>query len=405
MTIKQIVAEQLKPGMYIHDLNCDWMSHPFVRSKFLLEDVADIEKIRKAGIREVYIDVSRGLDVVDAPTAAEVKEEVEREMRKVAEQHKKIDLKISAGEELARAKNVHKQAHQLVRQVMQDVRLGNAVQLERIEPVVESITASILRNSGALIGLSQIKTADEYTFLHSVSVCTLMVAFCRSLELDAELTHQAGIGGLLHDTGKMKTPLEILNKPGKLTDEEFAVIKRHPQDGYDVLVQTPQIGPTPLAITIQHHERMDGSGYPNRLPGDKIETLAQMAAIVDVYDAITADRCYHKGIQPTDALRKIFEWSKFHFNPQLAQAFMRCIGIYPVGTLVHLESGRLAVVTEQHETNLLLPTVKVIYNVKKSCFITPEIVDLSRSMGAGGADRVVCHELPEKWGIEPMKFL
>ncbi|MCW5624122.1 MAG: HD-GYP domain-containing protein [Burkholderiales bacterium] len=401
--IKQITAEELRLGMFIHDLNCDWMSHPFVRSKFLLDSETDIEKIVQAGIHQIYIDTARGIDVPNAPTAEEVRAEVEQEMHAAALQPQ-MALRISAAEEMARARNVHKQAHQVVRQVMQDVRLGNAVHLDQIEPVVESITASILRNSGALIGLSQIKNADEYTFLHSVSVCTLMVAFCRSLKLDAETTRQAGIGGLLHDTGKMKTPLSILNKPGKLTDEEFAVIKRHPQDGYDVLLQTEGIGQTPLAITIQHHERMDGSGYPNRMPGETIDPLAQMAAIVDVYDAITADRCYHKGMQPADALRKIFEWSKFHFNPQLTQAFLRCIGIYPVATLVKLESGRLAVVMEQNETSLLQPIVRVIYDTVKRCYIPPEVVDLSRGLGAGGGDRILGHEQPETWGIDPHKF-
>jgi putative nucleotidyltransferase with HDIG domain len=403
--IKQIKTGQLQPGMYIHDLNCDWMSHPFVRNRFLLEDPADIGRIAAAGIHEVYIDTARGLDVADAPTAAEVRAATDREMKEAVLREPPADLKIETAVELARARNVHRQAHQMVRQVMQDVRLGKAVELERIEPVVENITASILRNSGALIGLSHIKTADEYTFLHCVSVCTLMVAFCRSLGLDAETTRQAGIGGLLHDVGKMKTPPEILNKPGRLTDEEFAIMRRHAQDGYDILLQTPGVGETPLTITIQHHERMDGSGYPNRLPGEKIAALGQMAAIVDVYDAITSDRCYHRGMAPTDALRKLFEWSKFHSNPQLVQAFTRCVGIYPVGTLVLLESGRLGVVTEQNTKNLLQPTVRVIYDSRKRCYIPPEYVDLSRKMGAGGADAIVGHEAPEKWGIEPMKFL
>ena len=162
------------------------------------------------------------------------------------------------------------------------------------------------------------------------------------------------MGGLLHDTGKALVPDEILNKPGRLTDEEFDIIRKHPGDGHEILLKTPQIGPIPLDITLHHHERMDGSGYPHKLPGSEISTLAQMAAIVDVYDAITADRCYHKGMSATDAAQD-FRMGKFHFNPQYVQAFMRCVGIYPTGTLVLLESGKLGVVTEQHESNLLQP--------------------------------------------------
>jgi HD-GYP domain-containing protein (c-di-GMP phosphodiesterase class II) len=288
---------------------------------------------------------------------------------------------------------------------MQDARLGKAVELDRVAPVVENITASILRNAGALLGLSVIKAKDDYTFLHSVSVCTLLVAFCRSRRMDAETIYQAGIGGLLHDTGKALVPDHILNKPGRLTDEEFALVRRHPKDGYDILRRTEGIGPIPLDITLHHHERRDGSGYPDRQGEGEISALAQMAAIVDVYDAITTDRCYHKGMPAAEALRKIYEWSKFHFDPALAQEFMRCVGIYPVGTLVLLESGRLGVVVEPHETSLLTPKVNVFYSTKSQAYIRPETVDLARGLGFGGADKILRHESPEKWKVEPQRFL
>jgi HD-GYP domain-containing protein (c-di-GMP phosphodiesterase class II) len=276
--------------------------------------------------------------------------------------------------------------------------------MEAVEPVVAGITESILRNSGALIGLMHIKNKDDYTFLHSVSVCTFMVAFCRSAGLDAETTRQGGLGGLLHDTGKALVPDAILNKPGRLTDEEFDIIRRHPRDGYEILLKTPGVGDIPLDITLHHHERVDGSGYPEKLAGDQISTLSKMAAIVDVYDAITADRCYHKGMSPTDALRKIFEWSKFHFDPTLVKAFMRCVGIYPVGTLVLLESNRLGIVTEHNEESLLQPKVKVFFDVKNG-YIPPVEVDLSKPMGKGGADKIVSHESAEKWKIDTQRFM
>jgi HD-GYP domain-containing protein (c-di-GMP phosphodiesterase class II) len=287
---------------------------------------------------------------------------------------------------------------------MHDARLGKAIELDQVEPVVQNITESILRNPGALTGLLRIKNKDDYTFLHSVSVCTLLVAFCRSAGLDSSLTRQAGLGGLLHDTGKALVPDEVLNKPGRLTDEEFEIIRKHPKDGYDILLKTPGVGDIPLDITLHHHERMDGSGYPDKLPGDQISALAQMAAIVDVYDAITADRCYHKGMSAAEALRKIFEWSKFHFNPQHVQSFMRCVGIYPVGTLVLLESGRLGVVIEPHETNLLAPKVRAFFSTKSNTYIKPMDIDLSKPLGMGGGDKIMSHEAPEKWRVDPMKF-
>ncbi|HYD96382.1 MAG TPA: HD-GYP domain-containing protein [Noviherbaspirillum sp.] len=402
--IKKIAVHQLKVGMYVHDLSCDWMNHPFMRNRLLVTSEDEIRKIIDAGIHEVYIDTGKGLDVADAPTAEQVQRSLEKELVDIAARQPAPVARVTLTQEIARAKQIKNQAHQLVRTVMADARLGKAIELDRVEPVVQNITESILRNPGALTGLLRIKNKDDYTFLHSVSVCTLLVAFCRSAGLDAATTREAGLGGLLHDTGKALVPDAVLNKPGRLTDAEFDIIRKHPKDGYDILLRTPGVGEIPLDITLHHHERMDGSGYPDRLPGERIGTLAQMAAIVDVYDAITADRCYHKGMPAAVALRKIYEWSKFHFNAQHVQAFMRCVGIYPVGTLVLLESGRLGVVTEPHETNLLAPKVNVFFSTRSNTYIKPVEVDLSRPLGLGGGDKILSHELPEKWRVDPMKF-
>ncbi|OON59536.1 phosphodiesterase [Massilia sp. KIM] len=403
--LKKVDSSQLKVGMFIHDLDCGWMEHPFLRNRFVLSTEDEIRKIRAARIRGVVIDCARGLDVDDAPTLAQAEAATEAEVTAIATRPRAVPAKASLSEELARAATVRKQAAGLVRTVMQDARLGKAVELDQVSPVVQSVTESILRNSGALLGLLRIKNKDDYTFLHSVSVCALLVAFCRSRNMDEETTRQAGIGGLLHDTGKALVPDEVLNKPGRLSDEEFALIKRHPRDGWEILRKSPGIGAIPLDITLHHHERRDGSGYPESLGEGSISELAQMAAIVDVYDAITSDRCYHKGMSAAEALRKIYEWSKFHFNPALAQEFMRCVGIYPVGTLVLLESGRLGVVVEPHETSLLTPKVNVFFNTKTQVYIRPETIDLSRALGFGGGDKIVRHESPEKWQVDPLRFM
>jgi HD-GYP domain-containing protein (c-di-GMP phosphodiesterase class II) len=391
--------------MFIHDLNCGWMDHPFLRKQFPVESGTDIAKIGDAGIREVYIDTGRGLDAGDAPTEAEVRRELEEEMIKVAGHEPAAAREVTTREELARAHKIHSEANLIVRSIMRDARLGHQVQVEQMEPVVEKITASILRNSGAMLSLTRIKNKDDYTFQHSVGVCALLVAFSRGMGLDDETIRQAGIGGMVHDVGKMQTPDNILNKPGKLTDDEFVVMRHHVVASREILEITPNISQTALHVAAQHHERYDGSGYPNHLKGDDISRIGQMAAIIDVYDAITSDRVYHKGMAPTEALRKLFEWSKFHFNPDLVHAFAKVVGIYPVGALVRLESERLAVVVEQREANMLQPLVRVMFDARRNYYLKPEEVDLSKPMGKGGADRIVGHESPEKWQIDPMKFL
>jgi putative nucleotidyltransferase with HDIG domain len=404
MPIKKIAAARLKPGMFIHDLNCGWMDHPFLSTRFKLDSDKDARKILEAGIREVYIDTGLGLDDSDAPTAAEVRSELDGEMQLIAE-GKAAAPRASTREELSRAHKVHSEANLIMRSIMNDVRLGKQVRVEQMEPMVDKMASSILRNSGALLSLTRIKNKDEYTFQHSVGVAALLIAFCRGLGLDEETLRQAGIGGMVHDVGKMQTPDNILNKPGKLTDDEFVVMRHHVVASREILEITPNISQTALHVAAQHHERYDGSGYPNHLKGDDISRIGQMAAIIDVYDAITSDRVYHKGMAPTEALRKLFEWSKFHFNPDLVHAFAKVVGIYPVGALVRLESERLAVVVEQREANMLQPLVRVMFDARRNYYLKPEEVDLSKPMGKGGADRIVGHESPEKWQIDPMKFL
>jgi len=401
---KKISVSQLKPGMFVADLGSDWMSHPFFRSAFAVKDEAMVEKIVSSGIHELYIDPTRGDDVADAPTVEEVTAHLEQEMLKVAAEPVP-NRKIPAGEEMARATKIHGEANKIIHDIMNDVRLGKQVKVEQAEPVVMQMTESILRNGGALLSLTRVKNKDDYTFMHSVSVCALLVAFCRATDMDAATIQLAGVGGLLHDIGKVKVPDKILNKPGRLTEDEFKVMKCHVVESKKILSETDGITETSIQVAAQHHERHDGSGYPEGLKGEAISHMGQMAAICDVYDAITSTRCYHQGMVPHEALRKIFEWSKFHFNPNLVQAFLRTIGIYPVGTLVLLESGRIGVVTEQSESNLLQPAIKVFFDTKKKSYLEPEKVDLAKPFGHGGGDRIVGHEAPEKWGIDPLKFL
>jgi len=403
--IKKVAISDLREGMFVHDLDCDWLTHPFLTNQFTITSNSQIEKIAAIGIHEIYIDTDKGLDVPNAPTDVEVRQSLEKDLLSLAASQPLSIQRMAHHEEIGHARTIKSRAQQLVRTVMADARLGRAVEVEKADHVVEQITESIFRNSGALLGLLTIKNKDDYTFLHCVSVCALLVAFCRTLELDSAMTRQVGMGGLLHDTGKALVPGEVLNKPGKLTDEEFDLIRRHPRDGYDILLRTPEIGPIPLDITLHHHERMDSNGYPDKLAPAAIPQYVRMSSIVDVYDAITSNRCYHRGMTATDALRKLLEWSSHHFDPELVHAFIHCVGIYPVGTLVKLESGRLGFVMEQNDRNLLMPKLKVVFSTKSNARVKPYELDLARRMGFGGADSIVGHENPTEWNLETSEFI
>ncbi len=204
------------------------------------------------------------------------------------------------------------------------------------------------------------------------------------------------MSGLLHDLGKALMPMDVLNKPGKLTDEEFRIIKRHPEEGHRALLEGGTVGAVPLDVVLHHHEKVDGSGYPHRLTSEQISVFAKMGAVCDVYDAITSNRPYRAGWDPAESISKMTEWCNGHLDARIFQAFVKSIGIYPVGSLVRMASGRLAVVVEQSEKSLLTPRIKVMFSTKSITYIPPEVIDLARP---GVTDKIVAREDPQKWGI------
>jgi len=398
--IKQISADQLKPGMYIHDLNCGWLDHPFLTNAFPVRDQATVDKIVGLGIRELYIDTVRGDDLGAGRPQQEVSADLDRRLTEIASKGPDKPAAAALKDEVARARRLHGEAHRIVRNMMDDVRLGQQIEIDRVEPLVENMVDSIFRNQDALLPLARLKKHDDYTFQHSVSVCALLVAFGRGLKLSRSAIKEMALGGLLHDVGKARIPDAILNKPGKLTDDEFMHMKAHVDLGVASLRQSAGISDIALRVAAEHHERFDGSGYPGKLKGEGISLYGQMASIVDVYDAISSDRVYHKGMSPTQALKKLLEWSSHHFDPRLVQVFIRAIGIYPSGTLVQLESKRLGVVVEQNEKNLLSPVVRIFYHAGQRHYIAPENVDLAKSM-----DRIASFESFDKWNIDPQQWL
>ena len=394
--LKRISVDQLTVGMYVKEFCGSWMEHPFIRSSFVLSNAKDLQTIRTSSIREVWIDSSKGLDVPATVVAVSPKQ-AEREIDAALKPQVPVDraaAPVSIEREMARAAQICKQSKQAVVAMFQEARMGNAVDTGGARQLVEDISESVARNPSALISMARIKTADDYTYMHSVAVCAMMVALARQLGLDAAQTRSAGLAGLLHDLGKAVMPPLILNKPGKLTDSEFDVIRSHPVKGHDMLLNGEGMDPVALDVCLHHHEKMDGSGYPKGLKGDEISLLAKMGAVCDVYDAITSNRPYKTGWDPAESLRKMAEWSKGHFDPAVFQAFVKSMGIYPVGSLVLMKSGRIGIVTEQTGQSLTKPRIKLFYSTKSSLRITPIMLDLSR---ADTVDSIAGREDPEKW--------
>jgi len=408
--LKRIRTQQLVLGMHLTEFCGSWMEHPFWRSHFVLTDRVDIERILASSIKEVWIDVSKGLDVqADAPvvhkadkaSAAETVKTIE-EATPASAPVERDTARASTAVELARAARICAKSRQAVTAIFKEARLGRAVDTTVAQHVVQEIADSVVRNSEALIGLARIKMADDYTYMHSVAVCALMVALARRLGLDEAQTRSAGAAGLLHDLGKAAMPLAVLNKPGRLTDEEFTLIKSHPAEGHAILLAGNTTDAIVLDVCLHHHEKTDGSGYPKGLRGDDISLFARMGAVCDVYDAVTSNRPYKSGWDPAEALRKMAGWAEGHFDPTVFQAFVKCLGIYPIGSLVRLSSGRIGVVMEQSGGSLLMPRVKVFFSVKKDERIEPEVIDLSTP---GCKEKIAGREDPAYWRFRDLNQL
>jgi len=226
-------------------------------------------------------------------------------------------------------------------------------------------------------------------------VCALMVALAKELGLSEAETKQAGLAGLLHDIGKAGIPLEVLNKPGALTDEEFILVKLHPERGHELLLQANIVDEVVLDVCLHHHEKVNGKGYPHQLKAGAISIFAKMGAVCDVYDAITSNRPYKEGWEPGISLQRMARWSD-HFDDRVFKAFVKSVGIYPIGSMIKLKSGRLAVVIDQNPKSLLTPLIKVFFSTKSNSRIKIELVDLSKPHEQ---DSIVGHENPLAWGI------
>ena len=398
--LKKITSSELVLGMYVERLGRSWLDNPFWTRSFLLESPADLERIRTARLCEVWIDTSRGLAQAQAAPAcassaavAPPAADVTPAPVAVAEARPSL----SRDEEVAHARRVLERSREAVRTMFDEVRMGKALSVGQAYELVDDIAATVLRGGSVLLGLARLKTADNYTYMHSVAVCALMTALAAEAGLAPGQVRSAGLAGLLHDIGKMAVPSAILNKPGSLSEEEFSSVRAHPAAGHRMLQEVGEIDPVVLDVCRHHHEKLDGSGYPKGLCGEEISLYARMGAICDVYDAITSNRPYKQGWCPAESLRRMAAWRGGHLDATLFAAFVKCLGIYPLGTLVRLQSERLAVVVGQAAGKTLTsPTVRVFFSIRAGTCIVPSVIDLA---APGCQERIISTESAAQWGL------
>ncbi|WP_319798866.1 HD-GYP domain-containing protein [Nitrobacter sp.] len=395
--LRKIACGEVKLGMYIRGFGGGWFRHPFWRARFLLETDEDVERVRRSGVPYVLIDDEKGL-----PPEAEARKPVAERPRPVPMVPRRREVPgLSAPSEDRRAADrraaaaLVSRSTKVMKRVFESARLGRAVRLPEVSPIVDDITASVSNNAQILLSAIRKKDSGEYTYFHSVAVCTLMVNVARFLRMSEAEVADMGMSGLLHDIGKMGVPDEVLNKPGRLTDAEYETMRAHPGHGHAMLVEIPGMVPMALDVCLHHHEKMDGTGYPDALPKARIGKAARLGAICDVYDALTSDRVYKQGWQPQEAIAAMWGWEG-HFDPDLLFPFMQSIGVFPAGMLVGLRSNRLAIVLDNSRRASRLRAI-AFYSTRERTFLPPETVVMKDDLSG---DSIMSVEEPRDWGLE-----
>jgi HD-GYP domain-containing protein (c-di-GMP phosphodiesterase class II) len=403
MMRKRISIDQLKIGMKVEKLDRSWLATPFLRHRFTITSSAQIAQLQASGVQQLDVETDNvcrdsGSFAPAMPAKAETTQPISPtpELEPAA---------IPFAEELPVAKQVYKAAKLIVQQAMKDVRMGRALNMEAVSEVVESMADSILRSPDALTSLTRLKNFDEYTFFHSVNTSALALSVGKHLGYERVSLLQLGTGMLLHDIGKTLIPIEILNKPGRYETNEFEIMKQHVMRGAEILSNTTGLTDMFLKPSLEHHERVDGTGYPHHRSKIDISQFGLIAAIVDIYDAVTSDRCYHKGKTPHDTLQFLYQLgTQGHVDGMLVQQFVQVVGVYPVGSCVSLSTGEMAIVKQFNHQAPIQPLVVLVTDETGHRRSSP--VDLDLAAQSRGPEQTIVSTLdPAVLGITPRTYL
>ena len=363
--------------MYVSNLDRPWLDTPFLIQGFLIKDHDEITLLKKY-CEHVFIDTSKGIDTsqfIHDPNELKTNKRLEQclvDNTKLAEY---VDTRTTA-EEMPAARMAIEKASSRVIAIMESVKAKENIDVDQVKEVVEPVLESVIRNPDALMWLTQMRHKDSYTYSHSLDNCALAVAFGRHLGLPKGDLNTLAMGLLLMDIGKMKIPVEVLNKTEPLTEDEFKLVRSHVDYSVEILKKAEGIDVDIINIALTHHERFDGSGYPAGLEGTVTPVYGRMAAIIDCYDAMTSSRPYCKPVSPYAALQEIYNWRNKYFQEELVEQFLQCLGAFPTGTLVEMHSGEVGIVMAQNRTRRMSPKVMLLLDSHKKPLPEYQVIDL-----------------------------
>jgi HD-GYP domain-containing protein (c-di-GMP phosphodiesterase class II) len=374
--IKKIPVEKLQPGMEVVKLaSALWEHLPFLYTEpGIIESTDQITRIRENGFLHAFVKTENNPGESD-------EERLDRLIAK-REHIPPSKPRVPFYQEIEVAQKTYKNAMNHARRIVHDAKLGRKVDYETSIETITPIVDSAARNPSTLVCLSKLSNYDNYTYSHSINVAAIAIVFGEYLGLSHSELVNLGVAGMMHDLGKTAVPSKIINKKGRLTKNEFAEIKRHPQHGYDILKHHDKIPQETLEAVLGHHERFNGSGYPGNKARKDIPGLARILGLADVYDALTSDRSYKNAILPNKALAIMYGMRDQDFDPLEVQLFIKCLGIFPSGSLVKLNTGCYGLVYESNPVLPLLPKIKIILDEDLHP-IPSEMVDLAADQAAG----------------------
>ncbi len=382
--IKKISSGDLKVGMFVSDINTPWQYHPFIRNSKLIKSDRDIEKFLKFNIGEVYIDTNRGKDSRYSQSAKEESRKFRKEIHRNLSNNPayESDSDGNGRKEIPfeEAENSFNESLKNLTESFQNINSEGLVNIEKITETASSLVNLVSEDLNSAFIMTKIKTTDEYTFRHSLNVALLSVALGKKLGFSKSELKVLGTGALLHDCGVLMIPPKILNKPKKLTEEEFNNIKKHPLYGFEMLEKIEGIPRKSILIALQHHEKYSGIGYPDGLPGYRISSYAMMVSIADIYDALCTDKPYRKSLPPYIALQKIYGWKGTQLNPKLVDYFIKTVGIYPVGSVLKFKNGFTGIVKRVKKENLLSPETIVVLDCNGQLLQKPFFVNVEKGI-------------------------
>jgi len=385
-------VQELVLGMYVTELDIPWLESPFLFKGFLIETDEELTQLRDA-CQYVYIDLSKQKKrMSNAQSSSSKPDNKELVFGKPPERLGSFE------KEIGRAEKTYKETGIIVSGFMDKIADGGGIDAKLAKEAVQSCVNSVLHSPDAFLWLSQLKNKDEYTAQHSLNVCVLSIVLARHVGLKEEYLNNVGLCGMMHDMGKMLVPLEVLNKPGRLDDDELVIMQSHTTLGYELLKSSDGMFYGAAETALTHHEHMDGRGYPNKINSNKLSYYSNIVAIADLYDAITSDRVYQKGRTHHEATKIMLDISGSHLDTRLVVKFIESLGVYPPGCFVELNNGSIAVVLEVSGRFKLRPKILIILDEDTNP-IDEFVVDLSEMI----LD-VVGNVLTIKAIIDPSKY-